>query len=412
MLKPLDSIIATTSPWNGGHPLRAPGPWEAVWALPQEDCWAVAIGRRRVLEVGRVASPQDLISLVASTQRSIRGLPEQVPGPWFGGMAFDPLRFEARGEWEGFAATRWVLPRALIWRHGGKTFCTRFDAEGEEPSRAPEPTSAPGHFAPQIIGSQDDRASYEAVVAEAVSAIGRGALEKVVLARSADLSLSAPPLLETVLTQLGQRYPSCRLFLFRGNDGSVFCGSTPETLCRVAGQALETDVLAGSRPPSSPEFNTKERAEHDVVAKALIQALRRLALRVEPMEPPSVRALANILHLHSRLRATLRPEVSPAQLLLELHPTPAVGGFPRESARRFITEHENLPRGWYAGPVGVLGPGTMDLSVALRCAWVHGARARLFMGAGIVRGSMPSAEWEETERKSTPMREALAGGAS
>jgi isochorismate synthase EntC len=93
-----------------------------------------------------------------------------------------------------------------------------------------------------------------------------------------------------------------------------------------------------------------------------------------------------------------------------MHPTPAVGGTPRDRALGFLCEHEELDRGWYAAPVGWVGPGRMHLMVGLRSALVKERWARLFVGGGIVRGSDPEAEWRETKMKALAMLRALGGG--
>ena len=83
-----------------------------------------------------------------------------------------------------------------------------------------------------------------------------------------------------------------------------------------------------------------------------------------------------------------------------LHPTPAVGGDPRDVALALIDEHEGFDRGWYAGPIGWLGAdGDGELCVALRCGIVDRTQATLFAGCGIVADSDPDREWEESRIK-------------
>ena len=81
---------------------------------------------------------------------------------------------------------------------------------------------------------------------------------------------------------------------------------------------------------------------------------------------------------------------------------------PQQAALAAIAELEGFDRGLYAGPVGwVDARGDGDWAVALRSATLAGTRARLVAGAGIVAGSDPDAEWEETEAKLAAMRSAL-----
>jgi isochorismate synthase EntC len=118
--------------------------------------------------------------------------------------------------------------------------------------------------------------------------------------------------------------------------------------------------------------------------------------------------LEGIQHLETPIRGLLREEASLLELAGRLHPTPAVGGTPREAALAWLDEHEDLARGWYAGPVGVIRrDGGGELWVALRSALLGLETARLFAGAGIVSGAEPRAELRETQLKLRAMLDAL-----
>jgi isochorismate synthase EntC len=106
----------------------------------------------------------------------------------------------------------------------------------------------------------------------------------------------------------------------------------------------------------------------------------------------------------------LRDEAGLLSLAAQLHPTPAVGGAPRDVALDLIAEHEGFDRGWYAGPIGWLGAdGDGELMVALRCGLVAGREATLFAGCGIVADSDPAREWDESRLKLRTMTTALGG---
>ena len=95
-------------------------------------------------------------------------------------------------------------------------------------------------------------------------------------------------------------------------------------------------------------------------------------------------------------------------IIERLHPTPAVGGSPRDAALRFIRERENLDRGWYSGPIGWIGAESGEFAVALRSAVVSGTEALLFAGCGIVADSSPEQELAESELKLRSMKSAIA----
>jgi isochorismate synthase EntC len=104
-----------------------------------------------------------------------------------------------------------------------------------------------------------------------------------------------------------------------------------------------------------------------------------------------------------------KPGTHVLDLVERLHPTPAVAGAPGDLALAFLREHEPVDRGWYAGVVGWMdADGNGDFVVGIRSAFLEERRTLLFAGAGIVAGSNPDAEWEETELKLSMMREAIA----
>ena len=152
----------------------------------------------------------------------------------------------------------------------------------------------------------------------------------------------------------------------------------------------------------------KNGGEHSIVATTIRAALEpRVAnLTVDP--EPHLRRLPNVQHLETRISGDLLPGQTILDLIGELHPTPAVGGFPRAEALAHIRATEQLDRGWYASPVGWIDArGDGEWAVALRGASIDGTRATLHAGAGIVDGSVPADEWRETEAKLEPMLHAL-----
>ena len=114
-----------------------------------------------------------------------------------------------------------------------------------------------------------------------------------------------------------------------------------------------------------------------------------------------------------RSPARLRDEAGLLASAGQLHPTPAVGGAPRDVALGLIAEHEAFDRGWYAGrSAGSGADGDGELMVALRCGLVEGREATLFAGCGIVADSDPAREWEESRLKLRTMSPALGGVAA
>ena len=143
----------------------------------------------------------------------------------------------------------------------------------------------------------------------------------------------------------------------------------------------------------------KDKAEHEHVRVGIRETLGPLCDELEIEEGVSEMKLASRRHLVSRVRGTLGEGVTDAEVLRALHPTPAVGGYPRAEALEEIRALERFDRGWYAGPVGWIGADRAEFAVGIRSGLVRRNRLALFSGAGIVAGSVPESEWAEIEQK-------------
>jgi isochorismate synthase len=176
------------------------------------------------------------------------------------------------------------------------------------------------------------------------------------------------------------------------------------TIARGADPAADDDLAA--RLVADP----KEREEHQHVVAGIRQSLEAMGVRVGPPAEPTVRKLATVQHLETRISGETEVAVSLIDLVGALHPTPAVGGLPEEGAVDWINLNEDLERGWYAAPIGyVTADGDGEFHVALRCALLEGGIARCFVGAGIVAGSDPDRELAETTAKLRAIAGSLAG---
>jgi isochorismate synthase len=152
----------------------------------------------------------------------------------------------------------------------------------------------------------------------------------------------------------------------------------------------------------------KDREEHRIVVEMLRAALAPVAERLEIAPEPSVVRLRHIQHLSTIVDGRVPEPGALLELVERLHPTPAVGGAPRDLALELIEEQEGLDRGWYAGPVGWIDRrGDGEFVVAIRSGVVEGRSASLFAGCGIVADSDPGREWEESSIKLRALASAL-----
>jgi isochorismate synthase len=250
------------------------------------------------------------------------------------------------------------------------------------------------------------------------SSIAGGVVEKVVLAR--ELTLHARDEIDetAMIARLREGYPDCTVFAFRRN-GACFVGATPERLVRVEGRKVRATCLAGSARRGADAddddavgaallADAKERREHQLVVNMIAEALTPLCRDIDVPAEPRLMRMRNVQHLCTPVAGTLAGDVGVLELVERLHPTPAVGGMPRVEALRLIHEHEPFDRGWYAGPLGwVDANGNGEFAVAIRSALIDGRDARLFAGCGIVAGSDPQREYEESTMKLRPMLWAL-----
>lgn len=285
-------------------------------------------------------------------------------------------------------------------------------------SGGPPGMGARAGVAEHEVGRDD---TFRQSVVAATAAIAAGRYEKIVLARAKDLLAGAPFDPPEILTGLRTRFPDCHAFSVGNGAGAAFIGASPETLLRVKGGRLETEALAGSAPrgrtaaadaaqASGLLKSEKDLREHALVLDSIGRRLERCGITMDVPGKTRVRQLSNVQHLQTPVTARVEAGTDLLRIVGELHPTPAVGGTPRDVAIRHIAKLEPFDRGLYAGPIGWIDHrGEGEFFVGIRSALVEGPKARLFAGAGIVRGSDPDREFAETDLKFAALREALLG---
>ncbi len=367
----------------------------------------------------------DLLAQVAS--QGILGA-AAVPVRLFGGLSFSGDE-PASELWQPFGAARFVLPALGYLRTGDQAslFVTVRRGELATPgvralvvervlagldALAAEPRADLGvadGYALRERPVQEWMALVESIRRE----IAAGALEKVVLARRVRVDFAREPDPALVLRRLRGDAPQCVRFLVR-RGASSFIGATPERLVHKRGLAVETEALAGSMSALDAGGeqrlleSTKDSAEHAIVLREIQRALAPLVDRVEHDRKPELTRLRHVLHLRTRVCATLREPCHLLEVVQRLHPTPAVGGWPRAAALEWIARHEPDERGWYAGPIGWFDAnGDGEMAVALRSGVLSGRSAHLFVGCGIVGRSNPAQEFAETRWKLATLLGAL-----
>ncbi|MEM7583254.1 MAG: isochorismate synthase [Acidobacteriota bacterium] len=348
----------------------------------------------------------------------------------YGGVAFDP--HGAREEpWQEFGSGCFTLPR-IGYSTDGQRASLSLAVRGNELT-TPEQrlawvteVDALRSLMQSPLGADltRDRLSavraihrtsqdlWHAEVEAIVAGIRDGAFQKIVAARSSRVELMAPLETAAVLRRLSRGLRSSTRFAFCRRR-STFIGATPERLITRRGRSIATEALAGSIASGAEGAgrllrSDKDLGEHQLVVDELVRRLGPLCQHLEVDPHPRVRELRDVMHLLTPISGTLAEPRHVLELVEELHPTPAVGGVPTETAMRWISRHETFSRGWYAAPVGWFdAQGDGDFAVALRSCVLRGSEAFLFAGAGIVGDSDPRSEYIETELKEQALLTAL-----
>ncbi|MFT8316688.1 MAG: isochorismate synthase [Sporolactobacillus sp.] len=352
----------------------------------------------------------------------------------FGGFSFDTA--SAHGsQWAPFSDASFILPVWLLRIQDRQASLThtilcppeaepeqllsQFVQEEEALTRMESPQLV---RAPQRLSQKENqnRQQWRGLVNAARQQMRSSALNKVVLARTRQITFSGPLNPGRLLEKLAARQQENYLFCLE-TGGRAFLGATPERLVKKRGQRLDAAGVAGSAPRGENVqadrllanelfADSKNRQEHQYVVTMVTQALQKLASDLDFPEEPLIMKNKNIQHLYTPVRARAHASVSIFDLVKALHPTPALGGAPREAALRWLRVNEQLDRGFYGAPIGWCdAEGNGEFVVAIRSALISGNEATLYAGCGVLEASDPDMEYEETALKFRPMMDVLPG---
>lgn len=321
-------------------------------------------------------------------------------------------------EWDGFSSSDVVLPEISVIRDAaGHRIVLAIPAGAD--ARAlldtlrrmhhPGPVRPIG-FGDHAVHSVPAGQDWATAVREAIGAIEDRSFEKVVLARSVEVTTEVSIEGLELVQHLVERNPQSHVYGWQIGDKCLI-GASPELLVGKRGTVVTANPLAGSatRGPSDDEdrvigqqllASAKDQVEHALVVDDIAARLGPVTNQLRVPTSPSLRRSPTVQHLSTTIGGTLADDVHIFDLVGRLHPTPAVGGTPRAEALAFIDKVEEIDRGWYSGGIGWVSPhGDGEVAIALRCALVDGNRATLFAGNGIVGDSLPADELDETRWK-------------
>lgn len=257
--------------------------------------------------------------------------------------------------------------------------------------------------------------THESLVAKALQEIEKGVFQKVVLSREEIVSISDFDL-ELLFNKLVYFYQSAFKYVFFHPKIGLWVGATPEQFLKINKNKIETVALAGTVLNTNSElviWSKKEIEEQQIVTDYIVENLNQYAKEVTFSKPYNYKAGA-LIHIKTDIQATFESQSDLEKIIKSLHPTPAVCGFPKLVAQKFIIENEDYDRTFYAGFLGEWNKDFVsykencsDLYVNLRCMKIEAQKAKLYVGGGINKGSNPEKEYIETVNKSLTMKKVL-----
>lgn len=260
-----------------------------------------------------------------------------------------------------------------------------------------------------------DQERFQSLVQKGVDATASGAFKKVVLSRKEIIDLPNFDLV-SVFKKLIYTYPDAFCYCWYHPKIGLWIGATPERLLKASKKKFFTMALAGTQNYQDTidvAWEKKEMEEQQFVTDFILDNIKSLTREVAISSPYTLKA-GGVLHIKTDIEGKLNKDSNMKQVVSVLHPTPAVCGLPKESARNFILENEKYDREYYTGFLGEINKkefskdtSKTDLYVNLRCMQITNKEAHLYVGCGITKDSIPENEWKESVNKSMTMKRVL-----
>jgi len=264
-----------------------------------------------------------------------------------------------------------------------------------------------------------DKDKHQNLVQQGINAINNGLFSKVVLSRKETVSITNFDIIETY-KHLADSYPTAFAYCWYHPKKGLWMGAFSEQLLKIKHRELFTMALAGTQKwqeDSEITWQTKEKEEQQFVTDFIVDNLKPYITSINISDPFSHKA-GTVVHIRTDIKVTLNPAADLRQIIAILHPTPAVCGLPKATAKEFILQYEGYNREYYSGYHGELnkdfitGEKQTDLFVNLRCMQISYSKemnteAHLYIGGGITKSSIPADEWEETVNKTRTMKKVL-----
>ncbi|WP_040979050.1 isochorismate synthase [Oceanobacillus jeddahense] len=349
-----------------------------------------------------------------------------------GGFSFDPLK-PRTALWRNFPSSHFSIPNYILTQIDGDYYFTinRFISYEDSYASLLEELQNNRQTLLDNRGQQNDTSvlriqhkkeiapdQWKKTIKKATDVMKNTSIDKIVLAREVRLHFNQAANISDILKHLVDTQSNSYVFGYE-MGGDCFIGATPERLVKVKDDEVLSTCLAGTarrgttveedeQIASNLFEDSKNRKEHNYVVQMIRSTMETYCSEVSVPDEPVVHQYKTLQHLYTPVRAKLKKEHGIFSIISGLHPTPAVGGTPRQDALAFIRDKELLDRGWYGAPIGWMDSNNHgEFAVALRSALIQKDEASLFAGCGIVEDSIPESEYEETKIKLMPMLSVL-----
>ncbi len=348
---------------------------------------------------------------------------------FLGGMKFSVDKIDKL--WKGFSDSDWFIPKFLFIESKNRSYLMyNFWFRSYDDKRCQydlqrvfdlintiDATKTNDNENRIISTNKDDieeKITWNENVKSALDKIDSGEVQKIVLSRQIEFELEKEGNIACIVKRLAERYPQCYIFAYRKN-GSIFFGASPEKLAKISDGWIEADALAGSISRSDDQIEDEALAqellsseknieEQQVVVSFIVDSFSKFCNEIIYERNPIIRKLPNIQHLWTPIKAKLNSPKSIFAILEKIHPTPAICGVPWTNALHSIKEMENHNRGLFSGMIGWFNFNDEgEFAVAIRSALIKDRSVYAFAGCGIVKGSDPDTEFEESKLKLKPI---------
>ena len=275
---------------------------------------------------------------------------------------------------------------------------------------------APLNFKESVFSAAADSKDYHMqLVNKTIEEIIKNDLKKVVIGRKEVLEIAELNLIK-VYQKLLQTYSNAFVYVWYHPKIGLWLGATPETLLSIDNAIFKTMSLAGTQVYQNTKkvvWKSKELEEQQLVTDFIERQLKEISSNLKIDKKETIKA-GSLLHLSTKFTGVLNENSTLKTLIRALHPTPAVCGFPRRNAKKFILENEQYDRSFYTGFLGELNMKMHEktaisscMFVNLRCMNIDKNKVSIFVGGGITEESIAEKEWEETVSKSQIMKRVL-----